>query len=313
MPLPEILVTMGDPNGIGPEIALKAAVAFAVEGALRPVVVGDWHVARSTADLCGLELGAIEIADVAALPEAEFQPGQPTAASGKATVRYLVAALDLLDRGNVRGIVGCPHSETAINASGRPFSGYPNLLAELRGQDPDSVILMLVGGGLRVAHVTLHEPILTALNRITPELVSGTIRTVHQGLRRLGIDRPRIGVMGFNPHAGEGGLFGDQDERIVKPAVEALQAEGLDVTGPEGADLLLGQDGFDAFVAMYHDQGHIPVKLLAGRNISALSLGADVLFSSVGHGAAFDIAGKNAASPEAVLRAARIVGGLDGV
>jgi 4-hydroxythreonine-4-phosphate dehydrogenase len=308
-----ILITMGDPNGIGPEIALKAAIELAAEGCLRAVVVGDDHVAHRTAHLCGIELIGVELIHVGALRETEFVPGQPTAASGRATVKYLEAALALFDRGRGQGIVGCPHSETAINASGRPFAGYPGLLAELRGSAPDSVILLLVGGGLRIAHVTLHEPILTALKRITPDLVAQTIRIVNCGLRRLGVPTPQIGVMGFNPHAGEGGLFGDEDDRILRPAVEAARSEGIEVLGPEGADTLLAHDGIDAFVAMYHDQGHIPVKLIAGRAISALSLGSDVLFSSVGHGAAFDIAGRGVASPEGVLRAARIVGGLDGV
>lgn len=309
----KVLVTFGDPNGIGPEIAIAAAAQLTGEGRVAPVLVGDTHVAEKAAAWVGADLSALDLIDVCALAPADHAPGQPTPASGRATVRYLEAALDAVATTGAVGIVGCPHSETAINASGRPFSGYPNLLAELRGGGPDSVVLMLVGGGLRVAHVTLHEPIRKALDRITPDLVGQTIRITEQGLKRLGVDAPRIGVMGFNPHAGEGGLFGDEDDRLVTPAVEAARADGIDVIGPEGADLLLGRKDVDAFVALYHDQGHIPVKLMAGREISALSLGSDVLFSSTGHGAAFDIAGQGKASHAAVLRAARIVGGADGV
>lgn len=309
----KVLVTFGDPNGIGPEIAIAAAAQLAGEGRVAPILVGDVHVAEKAAQWIGADLSGLDMIDVGALAPGDHAPGHPTPASGSATVRYLEAALDAVETTGAIGVVGCPHSETAINASGRPFSGYPNLLAELRGGGADSVVLMLVGGGLRVAHVTLHEPIRKALDRITPELIAQTIQITDKGLKRLGIEVPRIGVMGFNPHAGEGGLFGDEDDRLVRPAVENALSDGIDVIGPEGADLLLGREDVDAFVALYHDQGHIPVKLLAGREISALSLGSDVLFSSTGHGAAFDIAGQGKASHAAVLRAARIVGGADGV
>jgi 4-hydroxy-L-threonine phosphate dehydrogenase PdxA len=303
---PKVILTMGDPNGIGPEIALKAAVQLAREGQITPIIVGDAHLAKAT----GIAFDGIMI-DTGLLSESDHTLGTPTPASGRACVGYLQAALELHDRIGAAGIVGCPHSETAINASGRSFSGYPNLLAELRGTGPDSIFLMLVGGGLKVAHVTLHEPILTALNRVTPELVARAIRTIAAGLQRLGTAYPRIGVMGFNPHAGENGLFGHEDTTLIAPAIAECQSEGLDVQGPEGADTLLQRSGYDAMIAIYHDQGHIPVKLLGGKEVSALSLGSDVLFSSVGHGAAFDIAGQGLASAAGVLRAARLVGGVD--
>ena len=168
---------------------------------------------------------------------------------------------------------------------------------------------MLVGGGLRIVHVTLHERIHTALARITPELVERAARTADAALRQLNISKPRIGLFGINPHAGENGLFGDDDDKITVPAAKRLQAAGLNVEGPVGADLMLGRPHFDAFVAMYHDQGHIPVKLIAGRNSAAMSIGADLMFSSVGHGSAFDIAGKGIADPGPVLRCIRLVAG----
>jgi len=173
----------------------------------------------------------------------------------------------------------------------------------------ENVFLMLVGGGLRIVHATLHERLQTALKRITPELVERAARTADSALRQLNVKQPRIGVFGINPHAGEGGLFGDDDENITVPAVKRLQAAGFDVEGPVGADLMLGRRDCDAFVAMYHDQGHIPVKLMAGRNSAAMSIGAGVLFSSVGHGSAFDVAGRGLAEPDAVFRSLKLVSG----
>jgi 4-hydroxy-L-threonine phosphate dehydrogenase PdxA len=317
-----VALTIGDPNGIGPEIAVKAAVlcADANEGP-PPILVGDEHVLRFYADrfaprhpLLRHDSGsadkpALRYLDVDALPKQAFQPGRGCAEGGRATVAYVEAALRLMAEGHAGSIVACPHSETNVNAAGIAFSGYPNLLARLKQVPEDEVFLMLVGAGLRIVHVTLHERLFDALDRITPKLIERAIRTTIGALRNLGFDRPKIGVFGINPHAGEGGLFGDDDDRIVKPLVERLKAEGIDVHGPVGADLMLGQQGFDAFVAMYHDQGHIPIKLLAGRNSAAMSIGAGLMFSSVGHGSAFDIAGKGMADPGPVLRCIRLVAG----
>lgn len=315
-----VLVTIGDPNGIGPEIATKAAIALRKDPLYRPVLVGDWHVVATLAEPLGFGLETdrsrwggsektIDLCVIDAMLPADFKPGLVMPVAGQATVAYVEAALALMADGVGRGVVGCPHSETAVNASGRVFSGYPNLLSELLNTGPDSVYLMLVGGGLRVVHVTLHEGIDKALRRLTPELIEKSVLVTDLALRGLGIDAPKIGLFGINPHAGEDGLFGDEEGRIIMPAIRKLLDQGINVRGPEGADTMLVRKGFDAFIAMYHDQGHIPVKLLAGRKASALSIGAGVLFSSVGHGAAFDIAGKNCADPEAVIRAIKLVGG----
>jgi 1,2-dihydroxy-3,5-cyclohexadiene-1,4-dicarboxylate dehydrogenase len=169
---------------------------------------------------------------------------------------------------------------------------------------------MLVGGGLRIVHATLHESVRTALERMTPALVTEAIRAGARACATLGVAQPSIGVFGINPHASEGGLFGPEDAAIVAPAIEAARAEGLRVDGPVGADLLLADRAHDLYVAMFHDQGHIPVKLLAPRAASALSIGTDALLSSVGHGSAMDIAGRGIASPEAVLRTIALLSGL---
>jgi 4-hydroxy-L-threonine phosphate dehydrogenase PdxA len=321
MSIATIALTIGDPNGVGPEIAVKAAARLAREGGPNVVLVGDEFVIRFYAELCEKDVtlqafeaampnpGVLQFLAVNSLQREAFSPGTPMAAGGRATVDYVAAAIDFVRQGNASAIVACPHSETNVNAAGIPFSGYPSLLARLMKVPEDEVFLMLVGGGLRIVHVTLHERLHTALARITPQLIERATRTADAALRRLSIGQPRIGVFGINPHAGEGGLFGDDDDRITVPAVKRMKASGLGVEGPLGADLMLGRPGFDAFVAMYHDQGHIPVKLLAGRNSAALSIGAGLLFSSVGHGSAFDIAGRGIADLEAVFRSLQLIGG----
>lgn len=318
-----VALTIGDPNGIGPEIAVKAAVLYAeTRPGSSPILIGDEHVIRFYADKFAPDRPLTQIGTsgdpqgllyhpVTALNTSAFTPGQGSAEGGHATVAYVAAGLDLIKQGRVHSIVACPHSETNVNAAGIKFSGYPSLLAQLTKVPEDEVFLMLVGAGLRIVHVTLHERLFDALERITPTLIERTIRTTINALKNQGIDRPRLGVFGINPHAGEGGLFGDDDDRIVKPLVERLKARGLDIEGPVGADLMLGQRGSDAFVAMYHDQGHIPIKLLAGRNSAAMSIGAGLMFSSVGHGSAFDIAGKGIADPTPVLRCIQLVEGAN--
>lgn len=322
MSRPVIALTIGDPNGIGPELAVKAAAAPGESGP-RPVLVGDpdvlYHYAKQCAPEYSLRAfshgaparaGVIDMLPVEALPRDAFAPGRIEAAAGRASVQYVEAALNLVRAGHAAAIVACPHNETAVNAAGIAFSGYPELIAQLCGLPQGRVFLMLVGGGLRIVHATLHERLHAALARLTPQLVEAAGLACVDALQSLGIESPRIGLFGVNPHAGEGGLFGDDDERISIPAAKLLRARGIDAAGPAGADVILGEKGFDAFIAMYHDQGHIAVKLLAGRTASALSIGAGVIFSTVGHGSAFDIAGQNRADPEAVLRTLALLAGV---
>ncbi|MFI5613760.1 PdxA family protein [Amycolatopsis sp. NPDC051903] len=310
-----VLLAVGDPNGIGPEIAVAAAAR--VEDA--PVLVGDHHVLAEAAAAQGFRLrahtpglppedGVLDLVDVEHLPPDEFRPGVLSAEAGAATIRYVSTAVTLALDGGYRGVVACPHSETAVHAAGIPFRGYPPLLAQLTGVPEERVFLLLSGGGLNVVHASLHERLADALARLTPELVTAAGQALAEALRTFGVEAPRIGVFGINPHAGEGGLFGSDDERVTAPAVEALLARGIDAVGPTGADVLLTTPGHDGFVAHYHDQGHIPVKLLAGRTATALTVGAGVPFCSVGHGTAFDIAGRGVADPTAVVRALGLFG-----
>ena len=296
-----IAVAIGDPNGIGPEIAVKAAATFA-GGDTRVVLVGDPFVIESYAS----RPTVLNIHPVDALPRDTFAPGRVDPAAGRATVAYAAAAFKLVRAGEADAVAACPHNETAIHAAGIQFSGYPGLVAKLANLPEDRVFLMLVGGRLRIVHATLHVALHDALARLTPELVEAAARACVETLQRFGIASPRIGIFGINPHAGERGLFGDDDERITRPAADRLRGGGMEVEGPAGADELVTHD-LDAFVAMYHDQGHIPVKLLAGRSSSALSIGADVLFSSVGHGSGFDIAGRGCADPEPLARTIRLL------
>jgi 4-hydroxy-L-threonine phosphate dehydrogenase PdxA len=317
-----IALTIGDPNGIGPEIAVKAAAALLGNADIRVVLVGDEHVIRHYGERCANSVrflnfapgsssnSAILVHPVEALPSAHFRPGQVDAYAGRATVAYVEAAIGLVRKSTADAIVGCPHNETAVNAAGIPFSGYPGLIARLTSTPEDKVFMMLVGGGLRILHATLHERIHHALARLTPDLIEEAGHACAATLKQLGVPKPRIGVFGINPHAGENGLFGDDDDRITAPAVARLREAGVLAEGPVGADIILGRKDIDGFVAIYHDQGHIPVKLLAGRNASALSVGAGLLFSSVGHGSAFDIAGQNKADPAAVLRTLRLIGNV---
>lgn len=314
-----IAIAIGDPNGIGPEIAVKAAAHFA-GSTLEPVLVGDAFVIEEYVRRHApqLRLHAFDLAQpadgagllyapVAALDPAAFRPGTVDAAAGRATVDYVRRAVALAESGAVRAIVGCPHSETAINSAGIRFSGYPGLIAQLSSTPEDRVFLMLVAAGLRIAHVTLHESTRHALERLTPELVAAAGTAAVEACRKLGLDRPRLAVFGINPHAGEDGLFGDEDERITKPAVQQLRAAGLEVDGPAGGDLLLSQRRHDVYLAIFHDQGHIPIKLLSPLRASALAIGTPLTFSSVGHGSAFDIAGRGIADPASVIETLQLL------
>jgi len=203
--------------------------------------------------------------------------------------------------------VAAPHTETAIHAAGFEFDGYPSFVARTAGLAPHDGILMLCfawqGREVRIAHVTLHASVKNALGMITQARVLRTIRATDEVLKRMGIPKTAIAVGGVNPHAGEGGLFGDEEEKAVMPAVQAARQEGIVADGPIGADTLIQRAGYDAYVVMLHDQGHVAAKLLAPHGAAALTIGTPVLFSSVAHGAALDIAGQGTAQHAAMVEA----------
>lgn len=304
---PRIAVPFGDPSGIGPEIAIKAALDPEIRRRAHVSLIADRSVIDDTCDRlgCGDEIsalsesGEIGIDPVDAL-DGPAEPGVVSAESGRAMVGYARHAIGRAMQGAADAVVAAPHNQTAAAKAGIPFDGYPGLLARETGIAEDKVFLMLVSPEFRIAHVTLHMALRAALDAITTERVLDAARATNRALVTIGIEAPRIAVCGINPHAGEGGLFGDEDDRIVRPAVEAAREEGLTVDGPAGADLLLAEGRHDAYLAMFHDQGHIPVKL-AGRNRSfGILIGAPILFSTVAHGSAHDIAGSGTADPSAL-------------
>ena len=307
-----IALSLGDPNGIGPEIVLKALAELAGERRIQVTVFGAPAALQRAAATTGLQalLPTLDVRPCGEVPAPALRWGEVNAAAGASTVASATAALQAARAGAFDAVVAGPHHETAIARAGIQFSGYPSLVARVCGQPEDSVFLLLLGGGLRIVHATLHESVARALARMTPELVVEATQAGVRACRLIGIDQPRVALFGINPHASEGTLFGPEDAAHTIPAVARLRAEGCDITGPQGADVLLAERKHDLYVAMLHDQGHIPVKLLAPHAASAISIGADVLLASTGHGSAMDIAGTGTARPDALLRSLRLVAGL---
>lgn len=319
--LPVVGITMGDAAGVGPEVVVKTLSRKSLYDECRPLVIGD---ARRLELANRLVKGDVRVRSIANASEARYEPGtidcidlklipadlpfgQISPVAGDAAFRYIERAAALAQAGEIDAICTAPLNKEALHAGGHKYPGHTEMLAHLTGVD--EVSMMLVAPRLRVIHVTTHIGILDAIRKIEPGLVQRTIERGHATLVKAGIANPRIGVCGINPHAGENGLFGygEEEEKIV-PAVKLLQERGMDVTGPLPADTLFfraGRGDFDLVVAMYHDQGHGPVKVLgleAGVNVT---VGLDVIRTSVDHGTAFDIAGKGIADDGSMVEAMR--------
>jgi 1,2-dihydroxy-3,5-cyclohexadiene-1,4-dicarboxylate dehydrogenase len=312
MKLPALAIPMGDPGGIGPEIALKAALDPAVRAICEPVVIGDRGALEFHARAARISLEGIKLIERKVLAPGELQIGKIAAAHGRAALECAETAIRGALAGEFEAVVAAPHTESAIHAAGVEFDGYPSFVARVAGLPPEDGILMLCfeyqGREVRIAHVTLHTSVAHALKLITTERVAKTIRAVDAALKKIGIEQPKIAVSGVNPHAGEGGLFGREDIERVTPAIES-QKNNIRVEGPIGADTLIQRKGYDAYVVMLHDQGHVAAKLLAPNRVAGLTIGTPVLFSSVAHGAALDIAGQGRADHRAMVEAiTRLVG-----
>src|SRR5262249_14958204 len=205
--------------------------------------------------------------------------------------------------GEVDAVVAAPQNETSIALAGIEFDGYPSFVARATGTDESDVYLMLCFGDVKIVHATLHRSVRQAIEMITRDNIARLIAATDRALKRLGTAAPKLAVGRLNPHAGEGGLFGREEIEVIKPAIEAAVAQGIAVTGPFGADTLFHRRGVDAFIVMLHDQGHIAAKLMARNAVAALTIGSPILFSSVAHGSAHDIAGKGMADPTAMIEA----------
>ena len=314
----KIAITTGDSAGIGPEIAIKAALDPAVRAACNPVLVSDPDLLIRHAQACAIAAEFWVVPDIAdadwtggklnvlacAQPDAAVLPfGVTDAASGRASLAFASRAIKAALAGEVDAVVAAPQNETAIALAGIKFDGHPSFVARETGTDENDVFMMLCAGEKKIAHATLHHSVRQAIDMITREKVARVIEVTDRTLRSLGISEPRIAMGGLNPHAGEGGLFGREEIEIIKPAVEAAVAQGISASGPFGADTMFHMKGVDAFIVMLHDQGHIPAKLLAPNASAALTIGTPILFSSVAHGSAHDIAGKGVASPQAMIEA----------
>ena len=299
---PRIAIATGDPGGIGPEVSLKAALHPVVLSLCSPVLIGDRGALQTHAAACRLSLDEVTTVARPQLGPGDLKIGQVDAAHGRAALDSAETAVRGALAGEYQAVVAAPHTEAAIRAAGIDFDGYPSFVAKAAGLAPEDGVLMLCfasqGREYRIAHVTLHAAVSAAAMMISTGRVLKTLRAVHAALEKIGIDRPRIAVSGLNPHA-----IGDEEERKIGPAVAAARGEGMTVDGPFGADTLLTRAEYDAHVVMLHDQGHVVTKLLAPNGAAALTIGTPVLFSSVAHGSALDIAGKGIADSRAMVEA----------
>jgi len=295
---PKVAIATGDPAGIGPEICIKAARDPRVTAICRPVLFGSGQIMGMHGDVTGLDIVEVE--------QARPRLGAIAPEHGRAALAAAERAIRAAMSGECAAVVGAPHTEASIHAAGIAFDGYPSFVARVTGVPEDDAVLMLClnhdAREVRIAHVTLHTSVARALTAITLAKVLKTLRAAHAYL-----GGGRIAVSGVNPHAGEGGAFGREEIDIVEPAIKAARREGIAVDGPFGADTLFQRGEYDAFVVMLHDQGHVAAKLLAPHRVAAVTIGTPVLFSSVGHGSALDIAGQGRANPDAVIEAVTLV------
>jgi 4-hydroxythreonine-4-phosphate dehydrogenase len=327
MTLPIIGITMGDPTGIGPEIIVKALSMEEPFQACWPIVFGDREILSMTIKKEGLP-ATVEV--IEKIPEYGYHPqriflfslsqlevtslqiGKPDRKCGEVMVKYVEEAVRRVKSGELDAITTCPINKQAINAAGYPFSGHTELLAHLV-QAP-SVAMMFLGSRWKVVLVTTHLPLKEVSKWITRNRVLSTIRMADEGLKKyFGIYHPKIAVLGLNPHCGEEGLLGEEEKREIIPAIQEAKSQGMEVKGPFSADSFFdvsGQYTFDTAIAMYHDQGLIPIKMFDFKEAVNLTLGLPFIRTSVAHGTAYDIAGRGLADPTNLTKAIVIASNL---
>ncbi len=320
-------ITMGDPAGIGPEIIVKTLLEMSERDRSNSVVIGNLPRLERANDLLGAKLvfeenldvknGVVPVAYVETTGESDIVDGQVTAASGEAAYRYVEKAVQLNLDGDISVIVTAPLNKAAMHMAGHKYDGHTELLAHLTGAK--SSFMLLAGPKLSAIHVTTHTSLKNAAERPSTQRVLDTIRIGNEHFKNIGISKPRIAVAGLNPHCGEGGLFGSEESDRIAPAIELARAEGINAVGPISGDTVFYRalkGEFDLVVAQYHDQGHIPTKLIAFDETVNVSLGLPIYRTSVDHGTAFDIAWKGIANntnmKAAISYALKMVAGGEG-
>jgi 4-hydroxythreonine-4-phosphate dehydrogenase len=320
---------MGDPAGVGPEIIAKTFADPGFHARNRALVVGDAGMLERAAQLAGLSLeineisepedaafrpGTVDVLQVGELPP-DLPFGELDARAGDAAFRYVEKATRLASAGRVAAIATAPLNKEAMHLAGHGYPGHTEILADLTGTE--DYAMMLVTDELKVIHVSTHVSLKEAIERAQPERELAVIRLAHESLKKLGVASPRVAVAGLNPHAGENGLFGKEDLEKIRPAVKAALEEGVDASGPWAPDTVMmraRQGYFDVVVVQYHDQGHIPIKLMGFDTGVNVTVGLPFFRTSVDHGTAFDIAGTGKAdhaSLEAALDLARSLAGAE--
>jgi 4-hydroxythreonine-4-phosphate dehydrogenase len=318
---------MGDPAGIGPEVVAKALAGKAVSRLCRPVVIGSRSVMEQTVKALRLGLkvvpvqdpqelsltgGQITVLDPLEKPLGRFEMGVAAIETGAASVAFIRNGVELAMAGRIGGIVTAPINKEAMNMAGFHYPGHTELLADLTRSA--EVGMMIVGGPLKIMFTTTHVAIKDLSSMLTSERIAKAIRLAHRGLRDyFGVAKPKIGVAALNPHAGEHGLFGDEESVRILPAVRQARAVGIDASDPMPADTLFGKavrGSYDGIVAMYHDQGLIPLKLVAFGTCVNVTVGLPIFRTSVDHGTAYDIAGKGMADPGSLVEAVKLASRL---
>jgi 4-hydroxythreonine-4-phosphate dehydrogenase len=320
---PIVAITMGDPGGIGGEIIVKAYEQLRKYA--RPIVIGDTTVIESAVDICESDLevssideisadtfgpNVISVLDLDYVDDLEY--GTIRKDYGQASLAYIERAIELATSGDVDAITTAPINKQSTERSGSDYAGHTGMLADYT--DTENYSMMLVEGDLRVTHVSTHVSLEKACELVTTESVSDTIRVTDQALREIGVPNPKIAVAGLNPHASDGGLLGSTERNEITPAVEQMQEESINVSGPESPDTVYvsaAAGNYDCVVSMYHDQGHIPIKMLGfskGGTVSGVNvtIGLPIVRTSVDHGTAFDIAGEGIASEESLVDAVKL-------
>ena len=318
---------MGDPAGIGPEVIAKALAGRAVARLCRPVVIGARAVMEETVRRLRLPLRITPIDDFQNLapranqimiveplekPLGRFAIGLAAPETGSASVAFIKKGVDLALAGQIAGIVTAPINKEAMNMAGFQYPGHTELLADLT--QSAEVGMMIIGGPLKIMFTTTHVAIKNLSSLLTTDRIAKAIRIAHRGLKDyFGIAAPKIGVAALNPHAGEHGLFGDEEDARILPAVRRARAAGIDASDPMPADTLFGKaarGAYDGIVAMYHDQGLIPLKLVAFGACVNVTVGLPIIRTSVDHGTAYDIAGKGVADPGSLVEAVKLAANL---